>query len=158
VYKAQDVLTKRFYAVKITGSESSRRLAARNEIRVLLTLATKGKDNENHCVHACDWFDVGRQICIVTPLYGPSIATFPVSGSQRPFPDRHMHEFAMQLFKSVAYVHSIGLIHTDIKPENILLEEKKLRTVSYTSMRASSSSMKPPVGHHKVLVNTFGQL
>ena len=44
-----------------------------------------------------------------------------------PFSIQHIQSFAFQLLEAVDYCHELKLIHTDLKPENIMLVDSKSR-------------------------------
>lgn len=43
------------------------------------------------------------------------------SKSKQPFPILHAKLYMYQIFRSLAYIHNIGICHRDIKPQNLLL-------------------------------------
>lgn len=43
----------------------------------------------------------------------------------RGFPLRLVQSFFRQILRSVGFLHSVGYTHTDLKPENVLLEENR---------------------------------
>eukprot|EP00250_Pteridium_aquilinum_P021713 c25203_g1_i14 orf=728-1678(+) len=73
------------------------------------------------CVQIRRWFDYRNHICIVFEKLGPSLFDFLRANEYRPFPVDLVRDFGRQLLESVAYMHSLSLIHTDLKPENVLL-------------------------------------
>lgn len=89
-------------AIKVIRSVQKYRDASRIELRVLQTLATNDKPNNNRCIHLRDCFDFRNHICIVTDLYGQSVFDFLKSNSFVPFPSTHIQKFAKQLLTSVA--------------------------------------------------------
>jgi serine/threonine-protein kinase len=47
----------------------------------------------------------------------------PAGGRQRPLPVAEMPHYLQQATDALAYAHASGIVHCDIKPENILLDE-----------------------------------
>ena len=45
------------------------------------------------------------------------------------FPDALGKIYAYQMFRSLAYIHSLGICHRDIKPQNILVDTQTHRVV-----------------------------
>lgn len=48
---------------------------------------------------------------------GPSLFDFLRKNEYRPFPLDLVQGFSRQLLESVAYMHELELVHTDLKPE-----------------------------------------
>jgi dual-specificity kinase len=61
-----------------------------------------------------------------------SLFDFLKSNKFAPFPLTHIQSFAHQLVRSVAFLHRLGLVHTDLKPENIMILDKSSQIVQLT--------------------------
>lgn len=108
---------------------------------MLQTLRAADEANQNRCIQLRDCFDWRGHICIVTPLLGLSVFDFLKSGGFVPFPGSHIQAFALQLLRSIAFLHDLNLIHTDLKPENILLLNHNYQTFTYNRNIPSSSTL-----------------
>lgn len=89
-------------AIKIIRAVQKYRDASRIELRVLRTLKANDAENRNRCIHLRDCFDFRGHICIVMDLLGSSVFDFLKSNNFVPFPNSQIHNFARQLFTSVA--------------------------------------------------------
>ncbi|KAF6744991.1 kinase-like domain-containing protein [Ephemerocybe angulata] len=58
---------------------------------------------------------------ITLPLYGLNLRQVMMSNELFPLPANHVKAVAYQLLTAVEFLGSLGLVHTDIKPENIVL-------------------------------------
>ncbi|XP_057857232.1 serine/threonine-protein kinase AFC1 isoform X3 [Cryptomeria japonica] len=95
------------------------------------------------CVQMRNWFDYRNHICIVFEKLGPSLYDFLRKNNYCPFPIDLVREIGRQLLESVAYMHELHLIHTDLKPENVLFvssEYVKLPLQDKEGMRLPKSS------------------
>jgi len=69
-----------------------------------------------NCIHLIDCFDYRKHICMVFDLLDQSVFDFLKENGFHPFPIKHIQHFAYQLLTSVEFIHSLKLIHTDLKP------------------------------------------
>ena len=91
------------------------------ELEVLATLEANDRAGRFHCVSLREWFDYRGHVCMVFERLGPSLYDFLRKNAYRPFPARLVRAFGRQLLEATAYLHSLSLVHTDLKPENVLL-------------------------------------
>ncbi|CCK72084.1 serine/threonine protein kinase KNS1 KNAG_0I03000 [Huiozyma naganishii CBS 8797] len=121
VLKCFDNAANAYVAVKIIRSVDRYREAAKTELRVLAQIMQNDPFGKFQCLLLTDFFDYKDHICLVSPLYGRSIYDFMCSNGVARFPGSHIQAIARQLIRSVSFLHDLGIIHTDIKPENILI-------------------------------------
>ncbi|CAN1275067.1 Serine/threonine-protein kinase AFC1 [Linum perenne] len=104
-------------AIKIVRSIPKYREAAMIEIDVLQRLA-RHDVGDRRCVQIRNWFDYRNHICIVFEKLGPSLYDFLRKNNYRSFPIDLVRELVHVLL--IAVMHDLRLIHTDLKPENVL--------------------------------------
>lgn len=150
VYACYDHLNKREVAVKVTRSTPSCWEDALHEIEVLRTVNDRNQDNHCGCIQLLDVFDYHKHKCLVFEQLSKSVYDFMRENRFHPLPATHVWSMAKQLLESVASVHSVGIVHSDLKPENIMLED-----TSDFSRRYSASNSDTT---YKVLHNTGIQL
>ncbi|PPQ71226.1 hypothetical protein CVT26_011004 [Gymnopilus dilepis] len=66
--------------------------------------------------------------CLIFPLHGMSLRSVLNRPQFLPLPTTHFKGIIWQIFKAIAFMKSLGIAHTDLKPENIVLVED---TVTY---------------------------
>ncbi|CDK29153.1 unnamed protein product [Kuraishia capsulata CBS 1993] len=123
VVSAVDMRSQSVCAIKIIRAIPKYREASKIELRVLSTIKKHDPMNRNHCIHLRECFDYRGHICIVTDLLKVSLFDFLENNRFFPFPGSHIQAIAKQLLRSVAFLHDLNLIHTDLKPENVLLQD-----------------------------------
>jgi serine/threonine protein kinase len=123
VFRAQDEVLDRPVAVKVfraehvahDGSETANGIE-----RQQLEVAALARLNHPNLIALYDGsLDAAPHAFIVMELIeGPSLAA---QIAQGPLPEASVREIGIQLADGLAYVHAQGMVHRDVKPENILL-------------------------------------
>ncbi|KAH7443259.1 hypothetical protein KP509_02G027500 [Ceratopteris richardii] len=128
-------------AIKVIRSEKKYREAAKYEIDILFKIGND-RAGARSCVQMKRWFEYEDHICIVFEKLGPSLYDFLKTNSDRPFTFKLVREFARQILESVAYMHNLKYIHTDLKPENVLLTSSECRKFVVPVLEGSSKRLK----------------
>lgn len=68
-----------------------------------------------------DHFHFGDNYCIVFEPLGKSIWALMKMNKYQGFPMDFLQSIAKQLLQAIGFLHAIGITHTDLKPENIML-------------------------------------
>lgn len=89
-------------------------------------------------------FYYGKHFCLVLELLGVSLLQHMSSFPKNRLPLAQVRKVAVQLLTSLAFVKQCGIIHADLKPENVLLTERTPRTglSKTTGGRAKSIGVK----------------
>lgn len=120
-YKCFDHKLKQFVAVKII--KNIKRLEGQSEIEVRLLKKIKlhNSKNEYGIVNILDNFKFRGHPCIVFELLDLSILQHLKLNNRRGFPMEVVKSYTRCLLKSLSFLKSHSIIHSDLKPANILL-------------------------------------
>ena len=164
VLECRDTITEGVCAIKVIRNVAKYRDAAMTEIEVLthVALGDPGGGGENfNCIKLRRAFDYEGHICMVFDKFGPSLFDFLRTNRYKPFHPQTVQSFGKQLLIAVEYLHSIGMIHTDLKPENVLLLNKSYRDnktyrvpVDHTIRLIDFGSTTWHHRHHSAVVST----
>ncbi|CDH09982.1 related to Dual specificity protein kinase KNS1 [Zygosaccharomyces bailii ISA1307] len=114
-------LNSNMVAVKVIRAIDRYREAAKTELRVLQAIRENDITGQYQCLMLQECFEYRHHVCIVTDLLGKSVYDFMCSNGVARFPGSHVQAMAKQLIRSVCFLHDLGIIHTDLKPENVVL-------------------------------------
>ncbi|XP_043935405.1 homeodomain-interacting protein kinase 2-like [Protopterus annectens] len=120
VVKCMKQDTSEVVAVKILKNHPFLAEQRMNELNILAFLNAEGAYNYN-CVKAFESFEHKGHICIVQEMLGQSLYDFLEQRQFRPLALRHVRYILEQLATALMKLKNLGLIHGDLKPENIML-------------------------------------
>mmetsp|Transcript_11121 Transcript_11121/g.26723 ORF Transcript_11121/g.26723 Transcript_11121/m.26723 type:complete len:1355 (+) Transcript_11121:391-4455(+) len=96
-----------------------------DEIKILELLRQTGKCDENYILRVKTFFYYREHLIIVTELLRQNLfefGKFIVDNDEEPyFTLPRLAYITRQCLIALSFVHSLGLVHSDVKPENILL-------------------------------------
>ena len=124
VFRARDEVLDRLVAVKVFRAEHVAQddsdTGAHGIERQQLEVAALARLNHPNLIALYDGsLDAAPHAYIVMELIeGPSLAARIAEG---PLPEASVREIGIQLADGLGYVHAQGMVHRDVKPENILL-------------------------------------
>jgi serine/threonine protein kinase len=139
---------RRLVAIKIVRQVARYAESAVVEARIVSDLNRRGGRGCTHCVVLHQSFFFQNHYCLVFENLGPSLYDFLQRHHYRAFPMVCIRDFCQQLLEALEFLHSFGLIHTDLKMENILLMDD--REVLYQHPPASShrTTSRPVVSQY----------
>ncbi len=144
VYKALDLKLNRIVAVKILrdsyASDPQFLTRFKREAQQAASL------NHPNIVRVFDVGDDGDYHYIVMEyIEGPNLKD--VILREAPFPNQRALELGAQICDAIAYSHANGLIHRDIKPQNILLDKTgRVKVADFGIAKSSTSSTLTEAG------------
>ena len=124
VLLAEDVLFPgRLVTVKVMKRQHAH--AGQREARTLRFLHSRtARDAAPGIVRLLGTFMLGAHFCLVTERLFPRLLDWVVDSALAPRCDtlRALRKLALQLLSSLAFLHRCGVVHADIKPDNVLMK------------------------------------
>lgn len=99
-----------------------------DEIKLLRYLNDAGDAHANRVVSLVDYFYFREHLVIVTELLGENLFRYAKRRRDEGhgFPAHLLRRVAYDSLVALRYVHSLGMIHCDVKPENLVLTTTRL--------------------------------
>ncbi|KAI8974159.1 kinase-like domain-containing protein [Trametes punicea] len=169
VWLARDTKMNRHVALKIVKSAPRYTETALDEIKLLQRLITSNQppvqptpDNPNpppspalthpgrsHVISFLDHFrhkgPNGTHVCMVFEVLGENLLGLIKRHQNKGVPMHLVKQIAKQILLGLDYMHRCcGVIHTDLKPENVLICIEDVESVIRTELEAQSASQTPP--------------
>jgi serine/threonine protein kinase len=134
-------------AVKIVQGKASFYRQAQTEISILRQL-NAADVHGHHVIRLQDAFMHGPHVCMVFPVLADSLYDLLLKTAFRGVSLHLVRKFGAQLLRSLQFIGSQGIVHTDLKPENVLLVHARrsgVRVIDFgSSCRESQSSTSSP--------------
>ncbi|OSC96845.1 kinase-like protein [Trametes coccinea BRFM310] len=169
VWLAKDTKMNRHVALKIVKSAPRYTETALDEIKLLQRLITSSTpplqptpENPNpppspalthpgrsHVISFLDHFrhkgPNGTHVCMVFEVLGENLLGLIKRHQNKGVPMHLVKQIAKQILLGLDYMHRCcGVIHTDLKPENVLISIDDVESVIQAELAAQSASQTPP--------------
>ena len=96
-----------------------------------------------HVVQYIDYFEGERQSVILAEFLSGGELFQRISSADYQLTEAKCRDFARQILRAVEFIHSRGIVHLDLKPQNIVLVEK-LRSQNSTTNEKTDSDRHLP--------------
>ncbi|OHS94968.1 Dual specificity tyrosine-phosphorylation-regulated kinase 4 [Tritrichomonas foetus] len=118
VVRAFDHKNQTHVAIKIVVNTEQMHEQGQIEAKILARLNKCAVPN---VVRAFDFFIFRSHICVTFEVLGKNLYEMIQSNHYHPFPPFFVRNYATQILIGLEGIHNAGIVHCDIKPENILL-------------------------------------
>lgn len=122
-----DLQTNKMVCMKIIKNDKDFLDQSLDEIKLLKIIGVNCKCvDEKHCLKLIDYFYHKEHLIIVTELLRDNLYEFSKFnreyGEEPYFTLGHLQKITWQVLIALQYIHSLYLIHADLKPENVLVK------------------------------------
>ncbi|CAD8094604.1 unnamed protein product [Paramecium primaurelia] len=120
--------TKQQVAIKIIKNQPAFQKQQKIEINVLRTLQTFSKEQNiqnNRIIQLNDQFPHKKHACLVFPLLAQNLFEVMKTNKQEAFSVSLVRKFLNQIVTGLTVAEQCGVVHADLKPENIMIEQKQ---------------------------------
>ncbi|XP_063052748.1 SRSF protein kinase 2 isoform X2 [Engraulis encrasicolus] len=155
VWLCWDIQGKRFVAMKVVKSAQHYTETALDEIKLLRCVrdSDPGDPNKDMVVQLIDDFKIsginGIHVCMVFEVLGHHLLKWIIKSNYQGLPLPCVKSIIRQVLQGLDYLHSkCKIIHTDIKPENILLcvDDAFVRRMAVEATEWQKAGAPPPSG------------
>ncbi|XP_075898644.1 homeodomain-interacting protein kinase 2 isoform X3 [Nelusetta ayraudi] len=112
--------TSEIVAIKILKNHPSYARQGQIEVSILARLSTESADDYNF-VRAYECFQHKNHTCLVFEMLEQNLYDFLKQNKFSPLPLKYIRPVLQQVAAALMKLKSLGLIHADLKPENIML-------------------------------------
>lgn len=126
VVRAQGNQENNTVAIKMIRNNELMYKTGLKEISILKEISSADPENKYHCVKFLEHFLHRGHLCIVLePLHMDLRCVLKKYGKNHGINLKAIISYSRQLFLALRLLKKIGIIHADVKPDNILVNEKK---------------------------------
>ena len=133
VLRCVDNQTNETVAIKVLRSIEKITSDAKNELSLLKEIQDKDPQNTKNCIPVHNSFMYRNHLCIVFPYMALNLRdTLRKYGAGTGLSLIAVQSFARQLFLALLHIKKLGIVHADIKPDNIMLKDDKSSLIELT--------------------------
>jgi dual specificity tyrosine-phosphorylation-regulated kinase 2/3/4 len=124
VIKAYDHKEKKLVAIKIIRNLDCIIHQAKIEIQILYKLL-QSDEGHDKVIQIIEHFLFRNHICLVFDLLDLNLYQYLKIRASNPLSSNTIRNFTEQILSGIKFFHSLNILHSDLKPENIMLTEDK---------------------------------
>ncbi|XP_065131177.1 MAPK/MAK/MRK overlapping kinase-like isoform X5 [Paramisgurnus dabryanus] len=140
VMKVQSLKDGKYYACK-TMKQPIDSVDQANSLREVQAMKRLSPHLNILQLHELIYDQDSGSLSLICELMEMNIYEF-IKGRQYPLPESKVKHYVYQLCRSLDHMHSNGIFHRDVKPENILIKNDVLKLADFGSCRSIYS--RPP--------------
>lgn len=141
VFKCLDHKRNIYVAVKVLHKSPRMKLLADKEIKALEKINESDPEDAKCLIKMLQCFEYRRHICITFELMSLNLYHFIRNNKFRGLENTLVKRISVQILIALRHIHSLGIIHRDLKLENILLKHENKSSVKLIDF--GSSTMHP---------------
>jgi len=112
-------------AIKVQRNNEMMRRAGEKEIMYLQELTKNDLENKKHCIQLLGTFDHEDHLCMVFEALHQNLRmALRQHGHKRGIQIDAVRMYARQLFTALRYMERLNIMHADLKPDNIVVNDK----------------------------------
>lgn len=153
VWLVKDIATDHFYAMKVLSADCSG--STLQEIDILLHLLKADPTHPGH-LHTSPLIDHfehtgpnGTHKCLIFPVMAESLDTFRQKFCGECIPSGIVKRVTRQILSALEYAHGQGVIHTDIKADNVMIVLKDQSVITERYLPSTEGCMGGDISAHK---------
>ncbi|KAL9107522.1 MAG: hypothetical protein Q9227_007624 [Pyrenula ochraceoflavens] len=150
VIRALDKQTSKVVAVKIIRNNDTMRKAGMKEIDILRNLNETDPEDKKHIIRLLRFFDHKSHLCMVFENLSLNLReTLKKFGRDVGINLKAIRAYAQQLFLGLSHLRKCGILHADLKPDNILINEAR-STLKICDLGSASPVSENPTAPYLV--------
>lgn len=113
-------------AIKLIRNNEVMREASQTEIKILTELAERDPRDKKHCVRLLERFEHRNHVALVFESMQMNVReAMKKFGGKGGISIQAVRVFCKHLLIALSHLEACGIVHADIKPDNVLLDEKQ---------------------------------